>query len=128
MTARGPFPPIEEQAKNVNMILRVLDQPFVRNFVLSWAEEHPRDTNGTSTGTAQFVTSITDAVTKILPRLKGEYTYQNVIERVLEDGYEFTARDRRTAIGRVMRKLCDQGLTEEVKKGRASAPSLYRNR
>jgi hypothetical protein len=122
------FPPIEEQLRNANMVLRVADQPLVHELILRYAEEHPRNGNGCAPGVIAPPASISDAVSKVLPLLIGEFTYKDVVERVLELGYQFAAIGRRTAVGRVLRKLVNQGVIEEVKKGEAGEPSVYRRR
>ncbi len=118
------------------MVAGVIDQPLVEDFVLKYAEEHSSDRNGATTPgdhapraerkDAVRPTSITESVLDILPSISREFIYEDVIERVINDGYEFEAKDRRTAIGRVLRKLCDHGTIVEVKKGKAGAANVYK--
>jgi hypothetical protein len=135
MAAKGSFPPIEEQLKSVNMVMRIASQPLVHDFILRYAEQHLGTRNGASPSRESAPHSesrsgppitLTESVRKILPLLAIKFNYQAVIERLSEEGYEFTATDQRTAIGRVFHRLKKEGLISEVTKGKGGTPSVYK--
>jgi len=117
------------------MVMRVAAQPLVHDFILRYAEQYSGARNGASplgdtprseaNGVKPPMT-LTESVVKILPSLAAEFTYEAVIQRLMEDGFDFTAKDRRTAIGRVLHKLLDLGSISEVTKGKGGNPSVFK--
>lgn len=71
-------------------------------------------------------TGITDAVTKALPSLSGDFTHADVIQKLTRGGFKFAVKNKRHSVGRILRKFALQGKLMEVKKGVAGEFSVYR--
>jgi hypothetical protein len=75
---------------------------------------------------AIWVTGIKEAVEKVIPTLRGEFTYLDIIDGLGKNDYQIAAKNRRTAVGRVLLKLVDKKTILLVQKGIASNASVYR--
>lgn len=124
--------PVEEQLKNARaMILMAEKQSIVRETLRAYAAEFFLDaeragiTAVTNKPAAKSPTSTGKAVASALSLLHGKFSYIEVIERIDEQGLPLNAKNRRTAVGSVLRRMCKGKIIREVEKGVGGKPSRY---
>ncbi len=72
-------------------------------------------------------TGITQAVVATFSKTQGEFTYQDVLRQLEQDGYIIQAKNKRDAVGRVLRNVAKKGKRiEELRRGTGGSPTVYR--
>lgn len=72
-------------------------------------------------------TGLKVAVQKALTRIRGDFTYKEVIRAMEEDGYRFQTKGPRNAVNHVIRQLIAKGKLVEAKRGIAGEASVFRH-
>lgn len=127
---RQPAQIIEEQLRALRALQKLARQPCVVEAIRLLARELPGPPAAAERSVARrgaiLDTGITKAMDKVLPSIRGEFSYTDVVSRLEEDGYEFAAVNPRMAVGRVLRRLVTRRKIIQVRRGTAGEPSVYR--
>jgi hypothetical protein len=123
---------VDEQLKNAKaMILMAAKQPIVREAIRAYANEHfPENERTGMIATVRRPAAVSPiptgkAVESALGSLQGRFNYIDVIELLDERGVPLAVKNRRTAVGSVLRKLCNRKVIRQVEKGIAGKPSYF---
>jgi hypothetical protein len=124
--------PVEEQLKNAKaMILMAAKQPIVREALKAYAAEHFSESErALATAAARKPSAVRSistgqAVESAVFLLQGKFSYIEVLERVDEQGNPLRVKNRRTAVGSVLNRLCQRKIIRAVHKGIGGKPSYY---
>lgn len=136
MPSRNPVQIVEEHLVALRALQKIARQPIALEVMRLVVQEHfapnshatppPANERAAERRGAIWDTGIKEAIDKIISRVKGEFSYQEVIDELSKDRYQIASTRPRTAVGRVLRKLVDDQTIILVRKGIAGHPSIYR--
>lgn len=136
MPSRNPVQIVEEHLSALRALQKIARQPIALEVMRLVVQEHfgtsghalqPVSTeHAVERRGAVWETRITEAVEKIIATLRGEFTYKEVIEALIADGYKIASKNPRTAVGRALMKLVGDGVIVLVRTGVAGHASVYR--
>ncbi len=134
LDVRNPSQLIEDQQKILQQVAKLARSPvglasmieigLRHSDLIQGREETPPPARRHG---AVWNTGIGKATEKAISSLQGDFTAAEVVKRLTRDGYRFAVKNKREAVGKVLRKLRAQGKIEEVKKGTGGALTIYRS-